>query len=96
MLIVEAEMFQKNFQKSKEDLVFAIADAMPDADDDEIARACLAAGIWSDAEVVALGAKKLEFKVMEVMLEMESEGRIEIGDGGIVRRVRKGGANPEG
>jgi len=73
-------------RKSKEELILDIAALMPDASMEEIAEACEAAGIWSQAEKDALVAKEVEIEVMLAALELEAEGRVSIRDGVIYPR----------
>jgi len=73
-------------RKSKEELILDIAALMPGATEDEIAEACWAAGVWSQAEKDALVAKGLEIEVMLVALELEAEGLVSIRDGVIYPR----------
>lgn len=61
-------------KKSQEELIQGIAAMMPDASEDEIAHACLAAGIWSEAEQREMAAKAIEVEIMNVWLDMEAEG----------------------
>ncbi len=68
-------------KKSKEELIQDIAATMPDADVDEIVRACMAAGVWSEAERAELAARELEPEVLQVALDMEAEGLAIIRDG---------------
>ena len=68
-------------KKTKWELIREIAALMPGASEDEITRTCIAAGVWSEAELEEMAEAELELMFLERVLEMQAEGLLIFRDG---------------